>query len=129
MTTPTSFIAFLRRNLGRPADGARVTGPLAGMGYRYRFADHIDLREARTAFALATMATAGLLGWDRVHEGVAGALDESINVLVADASTLAGLTANLIFLAFITAEFGSEAFDVRQVELISGSAMDRLRAP
>ena len=86
------------------------------IGYRYRFAKDIDLRDARDTLLLALLAAEGLFGRGRVRMDSAWAGDESINVIVIDAGTLVGMTISLIFTAFITAEFGTDAFDVRQVE-------------
>jgi len=86
--------------------------------YRYRFCDRIDLREARETLTLALLAAEGLFGPSRVRADASWADDESINTLVIDAGTPVGAAINRIFLAFITAEFGADAFDVRRVEII-----------
>lgn len=87
--------------------------------YRYRFRDQANLREAEDTLLLAMLAAEGLFGRCRLRMDVAWVIDESINTLVIDADTLVGMTINLIFTAFITAEFGADAFDVRRVETIA----------
>jgi hypothetical protein len=84
--------------------------------YRYRFKDRTTLREAEDTLLLAMLAAEGLFGRCRVRMDSAWAVDRSINTIVIDAGTLVGLTISLIFTAFITAEFGADAFDVRRVE-------------
>ena len=85
--------------------------------YSYKFKDTVDLEEAQDTLRLATLAAEGLFGRTRVHMDAAWATDETINVLIVDAGTLVGMTVSLIFTAFITTEFGADAFDVRRVEL------------
>lgn len=87
--------------------------------YRYRFRDQASLHEAEETLLLALLAAEGLFGRCRLRMDVAWAMDESINTLVIDAGTLVGMTTNLIFTAFITTEFGADAFDVRRVETIA----------
>ena len=90
---------------------------MSRIGYRYHFAKDTDLHEAEDTLLLALLAAEGLFGRCRVRMDSAWAVDESINVIVIDAGTLVGMTVSLIFTAFITAEFGASAFDVRQVSL------------
>ncbi len=86
--------------------------------YRYRFTERIDLEDAQDTLQLALLAAEGLFGRTRVRMDAAWATDESINVLVVDAGTPVGMAVNLIFTAFATAEFGTDAFDVRRVEML-----------
>lgn len=88
------------------------------IGYRFRFARDVDLREAKDTLLLALLAAEGLFGRSRVQMDAAWAADESINTLLIDAGTLVGLTVSLILTAFITAEFGADAFDVERVETL-----------
>ena len=88
------------------------------ISYRYRFASEVDLGEAKRTLLLALLAVEGLFGPTRVRMDAAWAIDDSINVIAIDAGTLVGMTVSLIFTAFITAEFGADAFDVRQVETV-----------
>lgn len=87
------------------------------IAYRYKFSERIDLDDAQETLHLALLAAEGLFGRTRVHMDAAWATDETINVLIVDAGTLVGMTVNLIFTAFITAEFRADIFDVRRVEL------------
>jgi hypothetical protein len=86
--------------------------------YRYRFSENVDLRDAQDTLLLALLAAEGLFGRARVRMDATWAVDPSINTIAVDASTIVGLTVSLIFTAFITAEFGRDAFDVRRVELV-----------
>ena len=87
------------------------------IGYRYRLSRDVDLPEARETLLLALLAAEGLFGRTRVRMDAAWGEDEALNVLIVDAGTLVGMTACLIFTAFLTAEFGTDGFDVRQVSL------------
>lgn len=88
------------------------------MGYRYQFAEEIDLREVRKTLLLALLATEGLFGHCRVRGDAECFSDESINVIVIDAGTPVGMAVSLIFTAFIAAEFGATAFSIRRVQLL-----------
>ena len=85
--------------------------------YRYRFSEDIDIQDAEDTLRLALVAAEGIFGRTRIRMDAWYAVDETINVIIVDASTLVGMTVNLIFTAFITVEFGSGEFDVRQVGL------------
>lgn len=86
--------------------------------YRYRFREEADRREAEDTLRLALLAAEGLFGVCRVRMDASWATDESIHTIVIDAGTLVGMTACLIFTAFLTAEFGADAFHVLRVETI-----------
>lgn len=87
------------------------------IGYRYRFSSDVDFREASDTLQLALLAAEGLFGRTRVRMDAAWTEDKALNVLVVDAGTLVGITVCLIFTAFLTAEFGADGFDVRQVAI------------
>ena len=88
--------------------------------YRYRFAERVDLRDAGDTLLLAMLATEGLFGAARVRMDFAFATDEAIRVIVVDASTDVGLAVNGIFAAFVSREFGPDAFCVKRVECVAG---------
>ena len=90
--------------------------------YRYRFADRVDLREAGDTLLLAVLAAEGLFGAAQVRMDAAFATDETIRVIVVDASTDVGDAINRIFTTFLTREFGSGAFCVKRVEGVAGGA-------
>ena len=83
--------------------------------YRYRFANHIALSDAQDTLLLSILAAEGLFGSARVLMDAAYATDESIHVIVVDASTVVGQVVSAVFTAFITREFGPNSFNVRQV--------------
>ena len=83
--------------------------------YRYRFSDLADLRESKGTLLLAILAAQGLFGEARVRMDAGFAVDESIRVLIVDASTVIGKAVNAIFTSFLLREFGSHAFNVRRV--------------
>ncbi len=87
--------------------------------YRYRFSEDIDLQDAEDTLRLALLAAEGIFGRTRVRMDAWYAVDESINVIIVDASTPVGMVANLVFGAFLAREFGVNAFDVRRVQLVA----------
>ncbi len=82
-------------------------------GYRFRFGDDVALRQAEDTLLLSLLAAAGIYGETRVRMDAAYAVDQTLNVLVVDASTDVGQDVAGIFTAFITREFGPTAFSVR----------------
>ena len=84
--------------------------------YRYRFADGNHLQEAQKTLRLATLAAEGIFGEAQVQMDAACVIDESINVIVIDASTPVGKVVNRVFAIFILREFGLRAFQVVRVE-------------
>jgi len=89
--------------------------------YRYRFADRVKLHDAGDTLLLAALAVEGLFGSARVRMDFAFATDEAIRVIVVDASTDVGQAACSIFTAFLSREFGPDAFCVKRVEGVTGS--------
>lgn len=88
--------------------------------YRYRFADRVDLQDAGDTLLLAVLAAEGLFGAARVRMDLAFAVDETIYVIVVDASTNVGRAVNGIFTAFVSREFGPDAFCVKRVQGLAG---------
>ena len=86
--------------------------------YRYQFGKPASLREAEEVLSTAILAATGLFGYAHVRMNVRFSIDETINVIVIDAGTVAGAAVNLIFTALIAGKFGHEAFDVALVETI-----------
>ena len=84
--------------------------------YRYRFADSDDLQEAQKTLRLAMLAAEGIFGEALVQMDAACVIDESIDVIVIDASTPVGKVVNKVFTIFILREFGPRAFQVMRVE-------------
>lgn len=91
--------------------------------YRYRLAEGVDLREAEGTLLLALIAAEGLYGEARVRMDAAYVIDESIRVIVVDASTDVGQAVSAIFAAILIREFGPMAFHVRRVALIERAGM------
>ena len=90
--------------------------------YRYRFAERVGLRDAGDTLLLAVLAVEGLFGAARVRMDFAFATDEAIRVIVVDASTDVGQAVSSIFTAFLSREFGPDAFCVKRVEGVVGGA-------
>jgi hypothetical protein len=90
--------------------------------YRYRFAERVGLRDAGDTLLLAVLAVEGLFGAARVRMDFAFATDEAIRVIVVDASTDVGQAVSGIFTAFLSREFGPDAFCIRRVEGVAGGA-------
>lgn len=87
--------------------------------YSYKFRNQDHLNEAQDTMLLALLAAEGLFGRCRVRMDAAWAADETINVIVIDAQTLVGTAVSLIFTAFLNADIGADAFDVRRVEILA----------
>lgn len=88
--------------------------------YRYRFDEGVDLHQAEETLLLSILATEGLYGEARGRMDAGYAVDQSIRVIVVDASTDVGQAVNSIFTAFLLREFGGRAFHVRPVEMLPG---------
>jgi hypothetical protein len=88
--------------------------------YRYRFADRVGLRDAGDTLLLSVLAVEGLFGAARVRMDFAFATDEAIRVIVVDASTDVGQAVSGIFTAFLSREFGPDAFCVKRGEGVAG---------
>lgn len=84
-------------------------------GYRYQFTERVRLRDAEDTLLLSLLAVEGLYGEAQVRMDVDYALDQSICVLVVDASTEVGQDLNAIFNSFLLRGFGRDAFDVRRI--------------
>ena len=82
-------------------------------GYRFRFRDDVDLRQAEATLLLSLVAAGGIYGETRVRMDAAYAVDSALHVIAVDASTDVGQDVAGIFTAFITREFGPTAFSVR----------------
>lgn len=93
---------------------------MAREAYRYRFREGVELREAEDTLLLSFLAAEGIFGEARVRMDAGYAIDATINVIVVDASTLIGQVINAVFTAFISREFGRDAFNVRRVEVLPG---------
>jgi hypothetical protein len=91
--------------------------------YRYKFREDVDLLEAERTLHMAILAAEGLYGEARVRMDVAYAVDETIRVIVVDASTDVGDAVCAIFTAFLLREFGRQAFNVRGVEPVEAQAV------
>jgi len=86
-------------------------------GYRYQFASKADLADAQDLLRLAALAAGGIFGRARVRMDARFWVDESIDVLVLDASTVVGLIIAAIFTSFIDHSRVLGGFDVRRVEI------------
>lgn len=87
--------------------------------YRYRFAERVDLTDAAETLMLAAVAAEGVFGETQVRLDARCGVDGSINAIVVDASTPVGRMLNSVFAAFVLREFGRDAVNIRQVELIA----------
>ena len=96
---------------------------MSGLAYRYKFKNDVVLGQASSALQVAVVAVAGLLGASQVRLDTGWMVDETICTLVVDASTVAGVALNRIFLMFLTAGIGANAFDVRRVETLDTMSM------
>lgn len=83
--------------------------------YRFTFARTIDLVEAESTLQLAILATEGLLGEACVRMETSYNVDAPRCAILVDGGTTAGNAVVRIFTAFITREFGADAFSVRRL--------------
>jgi len=83
--------------------------------YRFTFMPAIDLTEVEATLHLAVLATEGLLGESRVRMETSFHVDQPRSVILVDGGTTAGNAIVRIFTAFVTREFGADAFTVRRV--------------
>jgi hypothetical protein len=86
---------------------------MINQGYRYQFSPRVDLQDAQDTLLLAVLAAEGIYGQARIRMDATFAVDESLRVIVVDASTDAGNDICGIFTSFLCREFGSDAFSVR----------------
>lgn len=83
--------------------------------FRFTFAPAVDMIEAEATLQLTIVAAEGLFGESRTRMEVTYFADVPRHALVIDGSTSAGSAVVHIFTAFITHEFGADAFTVRRV--------------
>jgi len=83
--------------------------------FRFTFAPFVDMIEAEATLQLAIVAAEGLFGEARTRTDVGYFADVPRHVIVVDGSTPAGSAVVRIFVAFVTHEFGADAFAVRRV--------------
>ena len=81
--------------------------------YRFTFGSAVDLTEAETTLQLALLAAEGLFGESRVRMDASYHVDPARSVILVDGSTPTGNAIIRIFTAFVTREFGADAFTVR----------------
>lgn len=90
--------------------------------YRFTFVRTADLVEAESTLQLAILATQGLLGDACVRMETSYHIDVRRCAILIDGGTTAGNAVVRIFTAFITREFGADAFSVRRVARSTGRA-------
>jgi hypothetical protein len=83
--------------------------------YRFKFAECVDLRDARDTLLLAALATEGLYGEARVRMDAAYAVDAPLQVIVVDEATQVDQDVSGVFTSLLTKEFGPDAFSVRRL--------------
>ena len=93
---------------------------MPAQAYRYRFREDVELSDAELILRAAILAAEGLYGEAQVRMDAAYAIDESIRVIVVDASTAVGQDICAIFTRFLIAQYGPRAFCVRCVERQAG---------
>lgn len=83
--------------------------------YRFTFVSGIDLTEAEMTLRMAFLAAEGLVGESRVRMEASYYVDPPRLVILIDGGTPTGDVIVRIFTAFVTNEFGGDAFTVRSV--------------
>ncbi len=84
-------------------------------GYRFQFKEGVDLRSVADTLLLSLLAVEGIYGAARVRMDSFYTIEGTLNVIVVDGSTQVGQDVAGIFTAFITKEFGRDAFSVRRL--------------
>lgn len=82
--------------------------------FRLSFRSGVDLIEVEATLHLAIVAAEGLFGEARVRMEVSYHIDAAQRIVLLDGRTGAGDAVVRVFTAFITREFGEDAFDVRR---------------
>ncbi|MCC6909086.1 MAG: hypothetical protein IT430_14175 [Phycisphaerales bacterium] len=82
--------------------------------FRFSFRAGVDLTEVEATLHLSILAGEGLFGEARVRMEVAYHVDAPHRVILIDGRTAAGDAIVRVFTAFITREFGEDAFEVRR---------------
>ena len=82
--------------------------------HRYRLGDEVPLDDAEGSLLLAVLAVESLYGRSAVRLDAAFCLDRRRRVCVVDAATEVGRAVSLIFVGFLTTEFGEESFRVER---------------
>jgi hypothetical protein len=83
--------------------------------YRFTFKKDVDLDEVEGSILLAIFAAEGVHGRALVRLDASYLFDEERRVLVVDARTRVGATVARILAAFLTREFGDDAYAVQRV--------------
>lgn len=83
--------------------------------FRFSFAPGVDMTEVEATLQLAILASEGLFGEARVRMEVSYHADVPRSIIVVDGCTAPGDAAVRIFAAFLTREFGADAFTVRAI--------------
>ena len=94
--------------------------------YRFTFISGTDLTEAELTLRMAFLAAEGLVGESRVRMEASYHVDSPRLVILVDGGTCSGDAIVRIFTAFVTHEFGGDAFTVRPVV---PAAASRAHAP
>ena len=83
--------------------------------YRFSFKDAVDLDDVEGSVLLAIFAAEGVHGRASVRLDTSYLLDTKRRVLVVDARTRVGVTVARILTAFLTREFGDDAYSIQRV--------------
>lgn len=86
---------------------------MTGDTYRFTFDETVPLEDAELSLQLAVIAAAGLYGESRVRMELAYDAQESARTIVIARNGEIDSAAVRIFTAFLTREFGDDAFSVR----------------
>ena len=96
--------------------------------YRFTFKDDVELDDVEGSVLLAIFAAEGVHGRAQVRLDASYLLDAKRRVLVVDGRTPAGRTVAQITTAFLSREFGDDAYAVRRVSPTAGTPQ-RQRCP
>src|SRR5262245_29407637 len=84
--------------------------------FAYRFVDRVSTADIEGTLVLACLAAEGLFGEARVRLEAPNRIDRANGYCQIDARGPAGHAVSRIFTAFVTREFGPDAFRVEHVQ-------------
>ena len=90
--------------------------------FRFTFARSIDLAETEATLHLAILAAEGLFGESRVRMETTYHADPPRRAILVDGGSRAGDAVVRIYTAFLTREFGPDAYAVRRVTISADRA-------
>lgn len=89
---------------------------MTGTAYRYTFGNDVSIEDAEASLLLAILAAEALHSPAQVRLDAAHFFDAGRRMCVISADTDVGQDVSLLFVSFLSREFGAEAFTVERVD-------------